>query len=172
MVDRIKKIMEEEHLTPSAFADLLNIGRATLSHILNGRNNASLDVVTRILETMDYINSDWLLLGKGDMRRRDSDMSQSPLKPLFTDVRRPVDLFDNVDTIEDRSTQHASTSTEPINNKAIQAIEEDTTVVSKPNKIDIPESDSMLKTDRQVSRIIIYYTDSTFQAFNPDNSFI
>ena len=56
MKDRIRLIMEKENLTPARFADSLDINRAVISHILNGRNNPSLDVVTKILEVMDYIN--------------------------------------------------------------------------------------------------------------------
>ncbi len=53
MKDRIKQIIDQEHLSPSSFADKLQLGRAVVSHILNGRNNPSLDVVTRILSKMD-----------------------------------------------------------------------------------------------------------------------
>ena len=55
MKDRIRLIMEKENLTPAKFADRLEINRAVISHILNGRNNPSLDVVTKILELMDFI---------------------------------------------------------------------------------------------------------------------
>lgn len=72
MKDRIKLIMDNEHLTPSAFADKLQLGRAVISHILNGRNNPSLDVVSRILSKMDYIDSDWLLTGNGKMYKTDN----------------------------------------------------------------------------------------------------
>ena len=63
MKDRIKKIMDNENLTPAKFADKLQINRAVVSHILTGRNNPSLDVVTKILSEMNYLNSDWLLNG-------------------------------------------------------------------------------------------------------------
>ena len=67
MKDRIRLIMESEQLTPSAFADKLQLGRAVISHILNGRNNPSLDVVARILSNMNNINPDWLITGNGSM---------------------------------------------------------------------------------------------------------
>ncbi|MFR9166862.1 MAG: helix-turn-helix domain-containing protein [Dysgonomonas sp.] len=65
--DRIREIIEAENITPAKFADNLDIGRAVISHILNGRNNASLDVIMKILAVMPQINSDWLLTGKGLM---------------------------------------------------------------------------------------------------------
>ena len=71
MKDRIKQIMQNERLTSSAFADKLQLGRAVVSHILNGRNNPSLEVVTRILSQWDNINPDWLLTGTGNMYKND-----------------------------------------------------------------------------------------------------
>ena len=65
MKERIKEIMDNENLSPSKFADQLQINRAVISHILNGRNNPTLDVVTKILSEMNSINSDWFLNGTG-----------------------------------------------------------------------------------------------------------
>lgn len=70
MLDRIIKIMEYYKLTPSEFADTLEIDRSRLSHILNGRNKPSLEVVMKILENFPDISSEWLLFDKGDMFKK------------------------------------------------------------------------------------------------------
>ena len=49
MIGRITQIMEREGLTPSKFAEAIGIQRSAMSHILNGRNNVSLDVLIKIL---------------------------------------------------------------------------------------------------------------------------
>ena len=67
MRDRILKIMEREGLTPSKFAESIGIQRSAMSHIISGRNNPSLDVLLKILERFTYVDSDWLLFGKGEM---------------------------------------------------------------------------------------------------------
>ena len=41
--------------------------RSALSHVLGGRNNPSLDFVTKILRTFPEIRSQWLLFGEGKM---------------------------------------------------------------------------------------------------------
>ena len=69
MRDRILKIMEREGLTPSKFAESIGIQRSAMSHIISGRNNPSLDVLLKILERFTYVDSDWLLFGKGEMIR-------------------------------------------------------------------------------------------------------
>ena len=64
MIERITKIREREGMTPSKFAEAIGIQRSAMSHILNGRNNVSLDVLIKILERFTYVDSDWLLFGK------------------------------------------------------------------------------------------------------------
>ena len=46
--DRIKIIMEKENMASGAFAESIGIQQSTLSHILNGRNNPSLDVIMKV----------------------------------------------------------------------------------------------------------------------------
>ena len=81
MIERITQIMEREGLTPSKFAEAIGIQRSAMSHILNGRNNVSLDVLIKILDRFAYVDSDWLLFGKGEMER-----NRMPTQP---------DLFSN-----------------------------------------------------------------------------
>lgn len=65
MVDRIKKLVKESGLNNGDFADKVGINRASLSHILSGRNKPSLDFVLKLLEAFPSLKSDWLLFGKG-----------------------------------------------------------------------------------------------------------
>ena len=69
MKERIIKIMECERMGQAQFASAIGIQRAAMSHIISGRNNPSLDVMTKILHRYPQINPDWLLLGKGEMLR-------------------------------------------------------------------------------------------------------
>lgn len=67
MKDRIKKIQEYSGLSLGVFASRTGIKSASLSHILNGRNNPSLDVFQKIHETFPEISMEWILSGKGAM---------------------------------------------------------------------------------------------------------
>ena len=64
MQNRILYILEQFKLSPSQFADLVDIPRSNLSHVINGRNKASLDLIQKILSHFDSINPEWLLTGK------------------------------------------------------------------------------------------------------------
>lgn len=69
MIDRIKELILAEGLTPASFADTIGIQRSSISHILNGRNNPSLDFIMKTLQRFPNLNPDWLLLGDGEMVR-------------------------------------------------------------------------------------------------------
>ena len=64
---RIKEVIEHYNLSASAFAELINVQRSSISHILSGRNKPSLDFVTKLNTVLPEINLYWLLKGSGEM---------------------------------------------------------------------------------------------------------
>jgi transcriptional regulator with XRE-family HTH domain len=67
MKERIAQIIQKEDMTAAQFAEKIGISPSSLSHILSGRNNPSLEVVMKIHKACDYISLDWLLYGEGQM---------------------------------------------------------------------------------------------------------
>ncbi|MEI7677327.1 MAG: helix-turn-helix transcriptional regulator, partial [Bacteroidales bacterium] len=64
MLNRIQKIMDDKGLTVSSLADEIGVKRPTMTHTLSGRNNPSLDIISKILERFPEVSSDWLMFGK------------------------------------------------------------------------------------------------------------
>lgn len=146
MKDRIKLIMEKENFTPAKFADKLEINRAVISHILNGRNNPSLDVVTKILYEMDYINPEWLLKGVGNIYKDGMNPETLPHEP---------DLFLQEKEIEDANLN----KTEEV---------KETSLKPPQNDLQYPQYkgfEHVKKHDKKITQIIIYYDDNTFEKF-------
>jgi len=67
MKNRIEQIMRHYGLTATQFATEIGIQRSALSHIMSGRNKPSLDFVIKMKQRYSEINTDWLLLGFGNM---------------------------------------------------------------------------------------------------------
>ena len=65
MKGRIEHIIKAESLTNLLFAQLLDISPASVTHLLSGRNNPSLDFVIRIARKFPHYNLRWLILGEG-----------------------------------------------------------------------------------------------------------
>ena len=61
IVLRIKKLMDENKLTPSSFAKKIQSKRANVSHILSGRNKPSLNFLIKIVDSFDNISLDWFI---------------------------------------------------------------------------------------------------------------
>lgn len=73
MKDRIASIINKEGVTNAQFADKIGISASSLSHILSGRNQPSLDVFTKIHEAYPSIRLEWLLEGVGEVCESESD---------------------------------------------------------------------------------------------------
>lgn len=151
---RIKEIMEKEGCTPSSFADTINIDRATISNILNGRTDAkgvkyfpppSLAVTQQILNTYKNINPAWLLLGTLPMYKSDK-MSLAP------------DLFDenSINAVRD------APSTEYVKEIKVEKTE------NAPKNPVIQEVIPQINTSRKTEKIIVFFSDNTFESFSPD----
>ena len=84
MKERIAQIIQKEDMTAAQFAEKIGISPSSLSHILSGRNNPSLEVVMKIHKACDYISLDWLLYGEGQMETDvDSDNNIHYTPSLF-----------------------------------------------------------------------------------------
>lgn len=157
MKDRIRQIMENENMNPARFADSLNIGRAVISHILNGRNNPSLEVITRILTEMPHISADWLISGKGSMYKDEIPKYSIEEK---TDLQNfPGDLFSQSYTEPDNEPEKNEYENleelKPEQNTANNIVNERIIYKERPSK--------------KISKIIIYYSDSTYETFESEN---
>ena len=89
MKERIAQIIQKEDMTAAQFAEKIGISPSSLSHILSGRNNPSLEVVMKIHKACDYISLDWLLYGEGQM---ETDGDSRPNVRLLRNIARKMRL--------------------------------------------------------------------------------
>ena len=68
--NRLNKIMEYYDLSAASFADKIEVGRSSISHLLSGRNKPSLDFVMKIVKAFPEVELYWLLNGKGSFPKR------------------------------------------------------------------------------------------------------
>lgn len=149
--------MENEQLAPAQFADTLDINRAVISHILNGRNNPSLDVVTKILSKWSYINPDWLLLGDEPMYKEGSMPYNSLESSSSLSSASHPDLFH----------QDASNSEEGMD---VSKKQQQTSVKPSEKNVYSTDIESVVgvdKCDKKITQIMIYYDDNTYETFFP-----
>lgn len=67
--ERIEKVKDTLGLTARQFAAEIHVQPGTISNMMAGRNNPSLEVMKRIMERYPTLNPEWLIAGKGEMWR-------------------------------------------------------------------------------------------------------
>ncbi len=84
ILNRIKKIISDNNLSNSEFAEKIGIPKSSVSHLLSERNNPSLDVIIKISEIFEDISTDYLIFGY----ESDKEIPSEPLNNLFDNMNK------------------------------------------------------------------------------------
>jgi len=141
MKNRIVQLINTEGLTSSKFADTIGVQRSSISHILSGRNNPSLDFVQKILISFPSIEPNWLISGSGNMYKSQDSPS------LFRETEKDHTLPEN------QPNQPPKLSREPI-------------PVPSSNPEPVFEMNAFV-SGKQIEKVVVFYTDKTFKEYNP-----
>lgn len=139
MNNRLKQFLAAENITQAQFADNINVVRASVSHVLSGRNNPSFDFIKAMMANYPRLNMEWLMFGKGKMYK-DKEIPADDL--LF-----PLEEPETVMRIRDIPAEDLTTVSENPSNEI-------------DTSIDITQS---INKQRSVSKIIILFNDGTYQ---------
>ncbi len=138
MKDRIIQIIQKEGLSNAEFAERIGVSVSSLSHIFNGRNNPSLDLVMRIHKACPYVNLNWLLYGEGQMEDK---------KPTGS----APDLFSQF-------------SEEPKMAEKVAPV----TAESRIESVIQPEIRYIEKPQPKITEIRIFFDNGTYEIFKPE----
>ena len=135
MNTRLKQFLSAENITQAQFADNINVVRASVSHVLSGRNNPSYEFIRSIMMKYPKLNIEWLMFGKGKMYKD----SQTP-----EETRAENLLFPEQDLYAVKNEIPAYIETEETESPAVQ----------------VPE---VAVSQRKVSKIIVLFDDGSYQ---------
>lgn len=190
MIERISLVLKTKNITPAQLADELGVQRSGISHILNGRNKPSLDFVQKLVKRYPDINLNWMMFGEGAM------MNPYPYKSVVEERDRKilnaqptiVGLFPE-DSMEDETVsenKHPAQDFEQelMDEKSFEEIKENDEY-EIPERTDTPKESKaahepvshtihtssnerpVVKNNREISRIIIFYKDKSFVEYTP-----
>ena len=151
MINRISILLKSKNISAAKFADEIDVQRSSISHILSGRNNPSLEFIQKILKTYPEISPEWLISGKGS-------------------ILKNLDLFENM---EERNQENNKNLTEI----KTTDIPKEKDVTNKPK--DLIQTKSLSKEDKisekvntisnkKIEKIMVFYTDATFKEYIPE----
>lgn len=157
MKDRIKQIMDGQHMTQQEFSEFLNIAPATLSSILRGRTRPTLSIVDAIVARFPDISTDWLLFGKEPMMKSaeaETDAVASSGSTLGSELM--LDLPDaETPSHQQPSSTQTSFGADKFPQQRNAALQEQLAMVKSFDK------------QRRITEIRIFYDDQTWETFVP-----
>lgn len=170
MINRINLILRAKNITARQFAEEIGIQPSGMSHIMGGRNNPSLDFVTKVIRRYPEIDANWLLLGRGEMYSGGAPVVQPkeeiPLPP------QEATLFPELD--EKPVVASVQSYDAPAEEKETPAVEQPANKVSEPSDyvpayIAIPPEKPVHDEPRSLTRLLFIYSDGTFETYLPSN---
>ena len=189
---RIIKIMEDENMNATQFAESIGIQRAAMSHLVKGRNNPSADIITKVVKRFNTINPGWLLTGDGNMRIKQENGNNAGInhpninygnvnkendertsKAMNYKSGREPDLFDHnmsgkITTSPKNYSLEGNIRTEIQFKDEINDREE---VNSPANNDKVVEKEVVIYKERPnktIDKLLIFYSDNTFESFIPE----
>ena len=159
MKDRIRQIMESQHMTQQVFADYIGTTPATLSGIYNDRNRPTLNIVEAIKKKFPDISTDWLIFGSGSMKLQEPAPAANQPQPAT--ATPGVNNFSTEQILDFGSYSAPTPQPDPqpqrfyngVRNTRSDGTREDVKNIDKPN--------------RHVTEIRVYYSDQTWESFVP-----
>lgn len=195
MNDRLQQFLTAENINQAQFADSIGVARASVSHILAGRNKPGYDFIQNMLKRYPDLNVEWLLTGQGKMYKSRTKEQKAPAqaKPY------PVNLFDDYSDLEEPERQLQEPEAESGSITPPRADESSRNASVQPKATSgLPATESITLQERNISgqehashpdiaatgsnatiydraetavrqrkavKIVIFYDDNTFQEF-------
>lgn len=136
--NRIIEIMEKSGLTPSEFADKIEVQRSAISHITSGRNKPSLEFLIKIKSAFPEIDTDWLIFG--------------------TEKEDELEEYHQENELEEKTIDFHPTLFDVMDN---QEIHEKTQIVEEKKESRTNQS------GKKLVKLMLLYEDGSFEEFNP-----
>lgn len=134
---RLQKVIDFYGESASSFAEKVGVQRSTISHILSGRNKPSLDFVMKVLSHFPEVELYWLMNGKGVFPK--DNKSEVKIQEIEKVEKK----------IDPPKTENKEIPTSPSSSISTSI-----------------QSSLHTSSEKKIERIVIFYTDGSFQNFN------
>ena len=145
---RLQQFINAENITQSELADSIGVARGSISHILSGRNKPSFDMIEQMAAHFPSLNVEWLITGKGKMYKNHPTAIQEG------------DLFDSYEEENEVASEEEIAESMAEMTPARMVI---------PKSIASNRRTQPQKNQRVISRILVFFSDGTFQELVQDN---
>ena len=163
--ERLLKLIADNNMSAKQFAAEVGIQAGTISNIVNGRNNPSLDVMQRVLNRFRTLSSDWLILGVGNMYRTEGgkenrENGEAKDQQLQQQQQEIPGIGDAIASPQQHSIESPSplSRAQTISAPAISRDEMQPLASTKKQQTAPMEQPAA----KRIERVIVFYSDGTF----------
>ena len=150
---RLQQFLSAENLSQAQFADIIGVARASVSHILAGRNKPGFDFIYSMAASFPNLNVEWLVTGRGKMYKTPTD--------LFPVEAQDASQQPQIAPAAPSEPQFAAPTPEPEPEPSVTAAPPQGPVQTQSNT---SSTTSKITVDqRNISKIIILFDDNTYQ---------
>lgn len=139
MNKRLLQFLNAENISQSVFADTIGVARASVSHILAGRNKPGFDFIESMGKHYPAVNLEWLITGKGKMYKQDQGIFAEQI-----DNEPVMDLFPEEQTAP----------------SVVMSVKKETTQTESNTSVNKTQ---IADNQRQIEKILILYSDGSYQ---------
>lgn len=175
--ERIELLMKSYGLTPSQFSDRTGIQRASVSHILSGRNKPSLEVMQKIFEAFPGVDIKWLMTGVGDEPAPQAMQAVTPEDSLREPEQQHTQavggLFAAVEPLQPSPVVREEAVSQPVEDVKPRRLvqQRDKAVVEqRPKRYNSTRAQQPVQqvTEKRIKEVRIFYTDGTYETLVPE----
>jgi transcriptional regulator with XRE-family HTH domain len=148
----VEDILSEYKINSSQFSERVGINRSALSHLINGRNKPSFDLIQKILSAFPGLNAN--IFFSQDLDNIDSSQNniQYQNANLGTEMAKSIsDLNKKISA--NKSAQTFSKANSRVQNIIPENIQNDT--------------DEKVGYEQEIERIVIFYRNGNFKEYLP-----
>ncbi len=156
--DRIRLLMHFKKLNATQLADILQVQRSSISHILTGRNKPSLDFVQKVISEFPEVSYDWLINGAGNLSRPSSkDSSNIDTSITTTQSTRDTNVIQqSPPLVTDVSVKKSKINT--------SVTPEEDLAINSPRQAQVTPPNTQVKSALpNITKVIIFYEDGSYQ---------
>lgn len=145
---RLSQILSHFDLTSSQFADQIGVPRSSLSHIISGRNNPSLDFIIKTRDAYPMINLYWLIYG---------------FEPFLLENSSDIPSRISAEEIGLLSKKH---TTEPVQENIKTNLADDNDDIKSDDNTEVFSPSQEISTSvPDEEKIVILFNDGTFKSY-------
>ena len=142
---RLQQFLVAENISQAQFAETIGVARASISHILSGRNKPGFDFLESMVRHYPNLNFEWLLTGRGKMYNTSKTPLEEPAAPISPlPSAAENSLFDEPDYPDPAPAEPSIPRPTTFNNYT------DNKTQRRP-------------AQRVISKVILFYSDGSFQ---------